>query len=163
MPFATRSDLLARSNARRLAQLAVPADRDMVSHEALRLVIAGGDLSEYSEVDQESLTLALDAIDKALDDADALILSYGIPATVLTTLLARIASTIALYYLQNAEKLDKSETSAYEAAISTLKSHATGMINLIPPAPGTPEIEGDVISISSNRPRFGYASTDDDD
>lgn len=159
MPFATRSDLLARSNARRLVQLAVPADRDMVPHDALRAVIAGADLTEYTAQDQASLTLALDAIDKALNDADALILSYGIPATALTTLLARLASTIALYYLQNAERLDKTETSAYEAAIATLKAHARGELNLVPALPTDPVPDGDVISISSNGQRFGGGAT----
>ncbi|WP_407059072.1 hypothetical protein ACKZDW_13320 [Ralstonia syzygii subsp. celebesensis] len=41
MGFASRSDLLARSNARRLAQLAVPADMDMVPEDALRTAIEG--------------------------------------------------------------------------------------------------------------------------
>ena len=89
MAFASRSDLLARSNARRLAQLAVPADMDMVPDEALRAAIAGSDLSAFSQAEQAALALALEAIDKALADADALILSYGIPDTVQTTLLAR--------------------------------------------------------------------------
>lgn len=164
MPFATRADLLARSNARRLAQLAVPADRDMVPHDALRAVIAGASLADYTAQDQASLTLALDAIDKALADADALILSYGIPATALTTLLARLSSTIALYYLQNAERLDKAETSAYDAAIATLKSHARGDLNLIPAAPalpGAPVPSGEEISIVSNRQRFSGAAASD--
>lgn len=160
MAFATRSDLLARSNARRLAQLAVPADRDMVPHDALRAVMAGANLTEYTAQDQASLALALDAIDTALNDADALILSYGIPATVQTTLLARLASTIALYYLQNAEKLDKTETSAYEAAISTLKSHAEGKLNLVPALLTDPVPDGDVISITSNSPRYNGGLTD---
>ena len=164
MPFATRADLLARANARRLAQLAVPADRDMVPHDALRAVIAGASLGEYTAQDQASLVLALDAIDKALNDADALMLSYGIPATVQTTLLARLASTIALYYLQNAERLDKTETSAYEAAIGTLKAHARGELNLIPAlpaAPGAAVSTGEEISIVSNRQRFSGAAAGD--
>ena len=41
MTFATRADLLARSNAMRLAQLAVPADMDMVPDDALRIAVAG--------------------------------------------------------------------------------------------------------------------------
>jgi len=154
MPFATRTDLLARSNARRLAQLAIPADRDMVPHEALRAVIAGADLSVYTAQDQASLTLALDAIDKALADADAVILSYGIPATVQTTLLARLCSTIALYYLQGAEQLDKPETSAYDAAIAMLKAHARGDSNLIPVDPNAVVVE-DTAIITSNQQRYG--------
>lgn len=153
MAFATRTDLLARANARRLAQLAIPADRDMVPHEALRAVINGADLSSYTMQDQASLTLALDAIDKALADADAVILSFGIPATVQTTLLARLCSTIALYYLQGAEHMDKPETAAYEAAIAMLKAHARGDNNLIPLDPNAPVVE-DTAIITSNQQRY---------
>ena len=67
-----------------------------------------------------ALALALEAIDKALADADALILSYGIPATVQTTLLARLASTVALYYLQGAERMTDDVRKAYDGVIDTL-------------------------------------------
>lgn len=159
MSFATRADLLARSNARRLAQLAVPADMDMPPHEALRAIIEGADVTGYTVAEQLALNKALDAIDKALTDADAVILSYDIPATVQTSLLARLSSTIALYYLQGAERLDKPEISAYDAAIGMLKSHARGESNLIPPLPTTPAIDGDVISIASNTQRYGGGTT----
>lgn len=155
MSFATRADLLARSNARRLAQLAVPADMDMPPHEALRAIIEGADITGYTVAEQLALNKALDAIDTALTDADAVILSYDIPATVQTPLLARLSSTIALYYLQGAERLDKPEISAYDAAIGLLKSHARGESNLIPALPTAPVIDGDVISIASNTQRYG--------
>lgn len=79
--FASRSDFLARSNAERIAQLAVPADKEMPAI-TLRAAINGEDLSAYPEVDQETITLALDTIDKCLADADALLISYGIPKDV---------------------------------------------------------------------------------
>lgn len=121
MAFASRSDLLARSNARRLAQLAVPADVDMVPDEALRAAVAGSDLGAFSEAEQAALVLALEAIDKALADADALILSYGVPDTVQTTLLARLASTVALYYLQGAERMTDDVRKAYDGVIDNLE------------------------------------------
>ncbi len=155
MAFATRADLLARSNARRLAQLAVPADRAMVPDDALRAAIAGTSLEDFTQVDQASLSLALDAIDKALDDANAFILSYGIAATVQTTLLARITSTIALYYLQGAERMTDDVQKAYDAVIATLKSHSRGDINLVPALPTASVIDGDVITIGANPMRFG--------
>lgn len=163
MPFASRDDLLARANARRLAQLAVPADREMVSDEALRLAIDNGNLSVYTVAEQTSLALALDAIDKALQDADALLLTYGIPATVQTTLLARLCSTVALYYLQGAERMTEDVKHAYEGAIATLKAHAKGELNLIPPGPNTPALATDVVSIASNPSRYGPtgATTED--
>lgn len=154
MPFASRDDLLARCNARRLAQLAVPADREMVSDEALRLAIDNGNLSVYTVAEQTSLALALDAIDKALQDADALLISYGIANTVQTTLLARLCSTVALYYLQGAERMTEDVKHAYEGAIATLKAHARGELSLVPAAPDAPALVTDVVSITSNPSRY---------
>src|SRR3989338_8958947 len=111
--FATRSDLLARSNARRLAQLAVPADVVMPPEDALRIAIDGGSLDGYTQAEQSALTLALDAIDKALADANELIVGYGIPATAQSPLIARLCSTIALYYLQGAERMTDDVNKAY--------------------------------------------------
>lgn len=162
MAFASRSDLLARCNARRLAQLAVPADMDMVPDEALRVAVAGGNLSAFSLAEQTALALALEAIDKALGDADALILSYGIPATVQTTLLARLASTVALYYLQGAERLDKKDAVAYDGAIGTLKAHARGEINLVPAAPTDPVLSNDLAIIESAPRRYRAAWPSED-
>lgn len=158
MPFATRADLLARTNADRLAQLAVPADFEMPPADGLRAVIEASDLSaamaDYTQADQDALTKALDAIDKALDDADSLILSYGIPANVQTTLLARLCSTIAFYYLQGAERMTQEIEDAYTAAIGTLKAHARGELNLIPPDPAAPEITVGQVMIAANARRY---------
>lgn len=154
MAFATRADLLARSNARRLAQLAVPADRAMVPDDALRVAVAGGDLTIYEPADQVALGEALEAIDKALNDADALILSYGIPATVQTTLLARLTSTIALYYLQGAERMTKEVQQAYDAAVAMLNKHAAGQLNLIPAGPTDPVPSSDLAIIESRPSRY---------
>ncbi|NTZ82391.1 DUF1320 domain-containing protein [Burkholderia metallica] len=161
MGFATRSDLLARSNARRLAQLAVPADKAMVPDEALRIAIEGGDLDGFTPDERAALALALDAIDRALADADALLLSYSIPATVQTTLLARLASTVALYYLQGAERMTDDVRRAYEGVIDTLKSHARGDISLIPPGPDDPVPSDDLAIIESQPRRFGRGDWDE--
>lgn len=161
MAFATRADLLARSNARRLAQLAVPADMAMPPDEALRVAIAGGDLSAYTAAEQVALAAALAAIDDALSDADALILSYGIPATVQTTLLARLASTIALYYLQGAERMTKEVQQAYDAAVAMLNKHASGQLNLIPAAPTDPVPSSDLVIIESRPGRYTYSVEDE--
>lgn len=161
MPFATRADLLARSNARRLAQLAVPADMAMPPDEALRVAIAGGDLAGFDAPDQVALAEALDAIDNALGDADALILSYGIPETLQTTLLARLASTIALYYLQGAERMTKEVQQAYDAAVAMLNKHSTGQLNLIPAAPTDPVPSADLVTIESSPSRYSTAYDDE--
>lgn len=163
MAFATRADLLARSNARRLAQLAVPADMDMPPDDALRVAVAGGDLSAFTVAEQAALAAALDTIDRALGDAEALILSYGIPATVQTTLLARLASTVALYYLQGAERMTDDVRKAYEAVINTLKAHARGDLDLIPAVPTDPVISDDRVTIDSAPSRYGRACWPDDE
>lgn len=162
MTFATRLDLLGRSNARRLAQLAVPADLPMPPEEALRVAIAGGDLTGYTAADQASLAAALTAIDDALADADALILSYGIPATVQTTLLARLGSTIALYNLQSAEGMPKDVADAYAAALGTLKAHARGELNLAPSVPTDPVPSSDLVIIESRPGRYSRTVLDED-
>ncbi|WP_416242751.1 phage protein Gp36 family protein [Azospira sp. APE16] len=162
MAFASRADLLARSNARRLANLAVPADMDMVPDEALRAAIAGSDLDIFTPADQAALALALEAIDKALADADALILSYGIPNTIQTTLLARLASTVALYYLQGAERMTDDVRKAYDGVIDTLKAHSRGDLDLVPAAPTDPAPSGDLVIISSRPGRYGVADIDDE-
>lgn len=161
MAFASRSDLLARSNARRLAQLAVPADVDMVPDEALRAAIAGSDLSAFTQAEQAALALALEAIDKALADADALLLSYGIPATVQTSLLARLASTVALYYLQGAERMTEDVRKAYDGVIDTLKAHSRGDLDLIPAAPTEPVPSNDAAIIESRPQRYGTYQPDE--
>ncbi|MRD73298.1 DUF1320 family protein [Rhodocyclus tenuis] len=162
MAFATRSDLLARSNARRLAQLAVPADMDMVPDEALRAAIAGSDLGAFTSTEQAALALALEAIDKALADAAALILSYGIPTTVQTTLLARLASTVALYYLQGAERMTDDVRKAYDGVIDTLKAHSRGDLDLVPAAPTDPVPTDDFAVIESRPRRYGSSCPDED-
>lgn len=154
MAFATRADLLARSNARRLANLATPADMAMPPEDALRVAIAGGDLTAYSAEAQASIAGALDAIDKALADADALILSYGIAATAQSPLLARASSTIALYYLQGAEKMTDDVRKAYEIEVSNLKAHSRGDLDLTLTAPTVPPITEDLVFIESTPSRY---------
>lgn len=161
MAFASRSDLLARSNARRLAQLAVPADMDMVPDDALRAAVAGSDISAFTPAQQEALALALEAIDKALADADALLLSYGIPATAQTTLLARLASTVALYYLQGAERMTDDVRKAYDSVIDTLKAHSRGDLGLVPAAPTDPVLPDDLVMIESPPRRFRSSGVDE--
>ena len=159
MAFATRADLLARSNAMRLVELAVPADKEMLPDDALRTAITGGNISIYTADEQATLALALDAIDKALADADALLLSYGIPPTVQTTLLARLASTVALYYLQGGERMAEDVSKAYDGVIDTLKSHSKGLVNLIPPALTDPVLTDDAVVFESSPRRYGSVST----
>lgn len=155
MPFATRSDLLARTNARRLAHLAVPADMPMPPESALRVAIAGGDLTAYSADEQTALAAALGAIDDALADADELIISYGVPATASTKLLTRIASTIAMYYLAGTENASEEARKSYEAVIATLKAQARGELNLVPADPADPVVVDDLVTIESTPSRYG--------
>ena len=154
--FASRDDLLKRSDAHRLAQLAVPSDRQILDDAALRLAITGGSLAAYSVDDRQTIALALAAIDIALADADALILSYGIPSDSPSTLLPRLATTIALYYLYGADRVTEDMQKAYGSCLFTLKSHAAGAINL--GAPLTIATLGPVddgVELTSSPSRYG--------
>lgn len=160
MPFATRSDLLARSNARRLAQLAVPADVQMPPVDALRVAIEGGDLSALTSEEHASITLALSAIDGALVDAAELLVSFRIPATSSSPLIARLCSTIAMYYLQGAERMTDDVKNAYEAAVATLKAHAEGKLNLLPVSVAEAALPEDQVIFSSSPRRYGSTVPD---
>lgn len=156
--FATRQDLLGRSNARRLAQLAVPADVAMVPLDAVRVALTGGSLSGFDAETQASLALAMHAIDNALGDADALLTSYSVPATATSPVLTRMACTVAMYYLQGAERLEKSDAQAYDGVIRLLNQHQRGEIDLVPAATGgTTTTTDDVAFIESSPGRYGVS------
>lgn len=162
MAYATRADLLARTNARRLAQLAVPADVAMVGLDVMRAAFGGGDLGVLDEATQKAVDLALLAVDNALADADTLMQSYGVPATAANTMLTRMACTLAMYYLQNGEKLTKDDAMAYDGVLRLLGQYRRGEIDLTPGAPTDPaEPEGDLVSISSAPGRYGAADVDE--
>ncbi|MBD9362911.1 phage protein Gp36 family protein [Methylomonas fluvii] len=162
MPFATRADLLARTNARRLFQLAVPADVAMPPDASLRLAIDGGDLSGYTPGEQAALGLALDAIDTALADADQVLISAGVPDGTQTSLLARMASTIALFYLQGAERMTAEVQKAYDGVMDMIKMFKRGELDLVPsppPGPLDPVISEDLVQFDSAARRYGSTST----
>lgn len=159
MSFATRADLLARSNARRLLQLAVPTDVSVPPEAALRVAINGGSLAGYSQADQAALQLAMSAIDQALADAAELMVSYGIPATAQTPLLARMASTIALYYLQGTERMTEEVRNAYKDVEGQMDDHAKGKISLIPIAPSVPPLDEAPVLFNSQPRRYGSTAT----
>ncbi len=154
MGFASRSDLLARCNARRLAQLAVPADVAMLPDHALRAAIEGGVLTAYTADEQAVIAQALHAIDTALADADELVVSFGIPAAVRTPLLARLASTVALFYLQGGERMTEQVQKEYDAAVETFRQHSRGTLNLIPPLPTDPVLVDGGSEILSSPARY---------
>ena len=159
--FATPADVLARTNPRRLAQLAIPADNEMPPTEALRVAINGGDLTVYTTAQQTALSLGIAAINGALSDANQLMLGYGVPATAASTLIARLCTTVALYYLQGTEKVTEDVLRAYHSAVDTLKAFKRGDIELVPTA-ATAVLPGvDLVLMSSQRRRyFGFASAD---
>lgn len=161
MPFATRADLVARANIHKIAQLATPADREMVPVDMLRIAIDGGDLSAWHQDDQDAIAIALDTLDKCLADADALLMSYGIPETVQSTLLARLASTVALYYLQQGEQMTDVVQAAYDGVIELLGKHAKGQIDLTPETEGETGNRERLVMIGSRPPRYGYRRKDD--
>lgn len=155
MTFATRADLLARSSARRLIQLAVPTDVKMVvADEALRTAIAGGDLSALTPTDVVSLNLALAEIDQALADATQLMVSYGLPETAANPLLARLCASIALYYLQGMARMTADVQAVFDAAVGTLKAHVRGELNLLPTLANA-ALPADQVLVASAPRRYG--------
>ncbi len=152
--FASLADLLARSNSRRLFQLAVPADRAMPGDAALRDAMGGAVLTDYGSEVAETLGLALSAMNGALADAQALMVGYGVPVTASGPLVSRLCSTIALYYLQGSERMTEDVRRAFESAQGTLKAYARGEVELMPPSPGVAPAEDEIL-IESGPGRYG--------
>lgn len=166
--FATRLDLLARTNARTLQQLAVPADFDMPQNaEALREVIQAESetaaLTEYTKADQDTLILALEAIDQALTDATDFMITYGLPAAAQSNVLARMCSIIAFYYLYSAETLPEAISEQYKAQVKMLESHTRGMINLIPADPNAPPSDEGTSGITMTSAPSRYIGSHNDE
>lgn len=154
MPFATRADLLKTVNVHKLGQLAVPTDMAMPDEEILRVAIVGGDLGEFTEFDQDLIDLALVNIDQALVDASELIVSYGIPANAVSTLITRYTAQVTVYLLAaSQDSVTEQLLAAYNSVIKQLQMHARGEINLLPDTSATP-ITDDVITITSAPSRY---------
>lgn len=162
--FATRQDLLTRSNARRLAQLAVPADMTMVPLDVMRTALTGGSIAAESAEVQAAVAEALAAIDHALTDAHDLIVGYGVPTAASSPTLTRMCCTVALYYMQGAERLDKTDGMAYDGVIKLLDQHKRGLVDLAPiaDAGGASDTSADQIVMTSSPSRFGTDGGDDD-
>lgn len=158
--FATRKDLLDRSDVDLLTQLIVPTDREMVfSPELLRLVVEGeagldGEAAQdYTEEERQSIALALQVMDKALADASELVGGYGFTAAQSSPLLARVTSIIALYFLHGHHHIPEHIERQFNVQLKLLEKMASGQIKAgLPTDPVTPE---DAIQITSERRRYG--------
>lgn len=167
MIFATRQDLLTRSNALRLAQLAVPTDLAMVRLDVVRTALMGGSIADEPADVQAAVAEALTAIDHALTDAHELIVGYGVSTTATSATLTRMCCTVALYYLQGAERLDKTDGMAYDGVIKLLEQHKRGLVDLTPSTntTGTPSADDsvDTVVMESAPGRFGASAFTTDD
>jgi phage gp36-like protein len=162
--FATRQDLLTRCNARRLAQLAVPTDMAMVALDVVRTALTGGSMAAEPADVQAAVADALTTVDQALADAHELIVSYGVPTTSVSTLLTRMCCTVALYYLQGAERLEKTDALAYDGVLKLLEQHKRGLVDLTPGSDTTNATEmADTVVMSSAPGRFGASMLSDEE
>lgn len=156
--FATRKDLLDRSDVDLLTLLVVPTDREMVwSPELLRLAIMQGlesaAAADYTDEERESTRLALEVLDKALADASELVGGYGFAPAQASPLLARLTSIIALYFLYGHHQIPEHMERQFAAQLKLLDKMAAGQIKAgVAVEPAVPE---DAIQITSERRRYG--------
>ncbi|WP_310609827.1 phage protein Gp36 family protein [Limnohabitans sp.] len=164
--FATRQDLLTRSNAQRLAQLAVPADMAMVPLDVMRTALTGGSTDTEPADVQVAVAAALATIDQALTDAHELIVSYGIATdTPATAVLTRMCCTLAIYFLQSSERLEKTDAMGYDGVVKLLMQHKNGTLDLTSNAGTTgagSDATDNVLVMCSQPSRFGADDNDDD-
>lgn len=139
MSYATADDLLLWFGAGELAEVAVPDDRPPITAELLRISIAGGSRSAFSNDDALSADLALTRIQTALAEGGRLLDSYlatryPLPlseAVIAASPLPRACSVLALALLYD-DQLPKAVAQRQQQVITWLQALAQGRVELAP-------------------------------
>ena len=162
--YATITQLLQRTNARRIAQLAIATSDDM---QPVDLVVAALhdqlDPQQHTADTLASLQAAVGRVQGALEDAAAYISAYNIPApgdlgAEVPEHIARINCMLAYIYLRQyaGEIVEESET---ETLQRPLIQHAKGLISLLPEDHAAGADLGGSITIQSAPARYAAAAT----
>lgn len=161
MAYITASDLLTRSSAEELAQLADRSVPRIVTADLLSAAVAGADLSGWSEDEQSAAADALAVVAQAIDDAQSMIDGY-LASRYITPLptppaaVQRLACDMARYYLY-ADNATEAIQKRYDAAIAFFRDVSAGKVTLgaeveaSQPVSGTVHVASGCNAFSRNR------------
>lgn len=132
--YATPSDLLVRFDAAEIAQRCDRGIPRLVTAELLTAAASGADLSAYTQDEVERANQALALAQRALQDANDTINTYlsgrySMPLATVPSVLSRVGSELARYYLYDDQVTDAIKT-RYDANIKWLEGVSKGTVSL---------------------------------
>ena len=134
MTYATPSDLLARFDATEIAQRCDRGIPRLVNGELLTAAAAATDLGAYTDDEIARAQQALALVQRALQDADDTINTYlsgrySLPLNTVPSVLSRVGSELARYYLYDDQVTEAIKT-RYDANIKWLEGVSRGTVAL---------------------------------
>lgn len=166
MPYATATELLERFDAEEIAQRTDRSVPRLVSALMLTTAAAGGNMSGFTQAEQDATAVALAVLNKALADADdevnARIASrYQVPLASAPKIIHRQACDIARFFLYEDQATEQIEK-RHEAALKFLDAVGKGQISIGPDDTGGPAATaGDAAQIESTAPVFKRGDSTD--
>lgn len=132
--YATPSDLLERFDAAEIAQRCDRGIPRLVNGDLLMAVAKSADLSAYTDDESARAHEALALVQRALQDASDTINTYlsgrySMPLATVPSVLSRVASELARYYLYDDQVTDAIKT-RYDANIKWLEGVSKGTVAL---------------------------------
>lgn len=134
MKYTTATELLTRYDAEEIAQRVDRSIPRIVTGAMLVDVAASADLSQYTSEELAQAAVAMTVIDRAIKDAgdtiDSFISSrYRLPITPVPTILERMASEIARYFLYD-DQVTEVIKARYDACVKQLGNVQAGKVQL---------------------------------
>lgn len=166
MPYATATELLKRFDAEEIAQRTDRSVPRLVSALMLTTAAAGGNMSGFTQAEQDATAAALAVVNKALEDADdeinARIASrYQVPLASAPKIVHRYACDLARFYLYEDQATEQIEK-RHEEALKFLDAVGKGRISIGPDNQGAPAApSGDAAQMESKTPVFRRDSSTD--
>ncbi|RJX32332.1 MAG: DUF1320 domain-containing protein [Oxalobacter sp.] len=147
------SGLTARFGAEEIAQRADRGVPRLVSAEMLIVLIAGGDMSAFTQEEQTATQRALLVIETAIADANSVVNGYlagryKLPITPVPLSVQRFAGDIARYMIYDDQATDTIQK-RYDAAIKVLGDISRGVVNLGDQSSAQPTPTGGAVRIES--------------
>lgn len=158
MTYATATNLLDQFGAEEIAQRADRGTPRLVTAAMLHTAAAGGDLSGYTQLEQDATLAALAVINDRLLDADSVIngylaTRYTLPLAIVPRMVRLIACDLARHALYD-DQVTELIMARYRLAVRQLEALAKGQVNLGVDVSGNKPTAKDAAQMSATQPVF---------
>jgi len=158
MTYATATNLLDQFGAEEIAQRADRGTPRLVTAAMLATAAAGGDLSGYTQLEQDATLAALAVINDRLLDADSVIngylaTRYTLPLAIVPRMVRLIACDLARHALYD-DQATELIMERYKQVIRQLAALAKGQVNIGVDVSGNRPMVNDAAQMSATQPVF---------